>query len=129
MIYDKILLLDNNIHYTMLSYNFKDLRMTNNPFFYYQYQILIKIYGKENDIEFFNQLNKLNYSDTTLILFSINSSNCIIFEKSYLESTIFDNNILTLCFEGRHFTHEKISKHDKVKYLIRDLKIKSILDT
>jgi len=117
--YNKILFLDDEIIYPIISYK---IYSKGDIYNYFQYELFVEI-SKNN----FNS-NSHILSDKDLVLFSEDNLECDFFSKTYF-NTILQNEIsYCLSFEVAHINKFNLSDIDCLKHIARDLKIKSILD-
>jgi hypothetical protein len=129
--YNKILFLDNDIIYPICSYkvrSYHDIGEKNNMF-YFQHELNIILDTIKVNMELLRDLNRLNYEDTTIVLFNEDDIKCLVLSKTCLKHINNKINTIILDFDVVRMNETNISQIDSLKYIARDLKIKSILDS
>jgi len=129
--YNKILFLDNYIIYPICSYkvrSYHDIGEKNNMF-YFQHELNIILDTIKVNMELLRDLNRLNYEDTTIVLFNEDDIKCLVLSKTCLKHINNKINTIILDFDVVRMNETNISQIDSLKYIARDLKIKSILDS
>jgi len=132
MMYNKILILDNDVIYPICSFkvrSYHDVGEKNNMF-YFQHELKIVIDPNKFNMELLRDLNRLNYEDTTIVLFNEDDIKCLVFSKTYLmDITNTKSNTAILTFDVVRMNETDVYQIESLKYIARDLKIKSILDS
>lgn len=131
MMYNKILILDNDIIYPLCSYkviSYHDVRDKSNMF-YFQHELNIVVDTIKVNMDLLRDLNRLNYEDTTIVLFNEDDIKCLVFSKTYLKHINNKDNTTILTFDVVRMNETDVYQIESLKYIARDLKIKSILDS
>jgi hypothetical protein len=98
--------------------------------FYFQHELKIVIDPNKFNMELLSDLNRLNYEDTTIVLFNEDDIKCLVFSKTYLmDITNTKSNTAIITFDVVRMNETDVYQIESLKYIARDLKIKSILDS
>ena len=131
MMYSKILFLDNDIIYPICSYKvrtYHEIGDKNNTL-YFQHELNIIVDTIKVNMDLLRDLNRLNYEDTTIILFNEDDIKCLVFSKTYLKHINNKSNTAIITFDVVRMNETDVYQIESLKYIARDLKIKSILDS
>lgn len=126
MMFNKILILNNDIIYPIISYKIDTYRNVNDKaMLYYQHSLILELVPDKFSIGFLFNLNRTNFVETTLVLFSEENVECCVLSKTFLK----EMTKLVLQFEVVHIDFINVSQISKLKYIERDLNIKNILNS
>jgi len=131
MMYNKILILDNGVIYPIYSYkiiSYHDVG-DKNHMLYFQHELNIIVDTIKVNMDLLRDLNRLNYEDTTIVLFNEDDIKCLVLSKTYLKHINNKSNITILIFDVVRMNETDVYQIESLKYIARDLKIKSILDS
>lgn len=129
MMFNKILILDNDIIYPIISYKIDTYRNANDrAMLYYQHSLILELKPDKVSIDFLFNLNRTNFEETTLVLFAEENVECCILSKTYLKEMPSYIDTIIILFEVVRINFTNVSQVDRLKYIERDFKIKSILD-
>jgi hypothetical protein len=124
--FNKILILNNDIIYPIISYKIDTYRNVNDKaMLYYQHSLILELVPDKFSIGFLFNLNRTNFVETTLVLFSEENVECCVLSKTFLK----EMTKLVLQFEVVHIDFINVSQISKLKYIERDLNIKNILNS
>jgi len=131
MMYNKILILDNDLIYPICSYKVRTYHEIGekNNMFYFQHELNIIVDTIKVNMDLLRDLNRLNYEDTTIVLFNEDDIKCLVLSKTYLKHINNKSNITILIFDVVRINETDVFQIEILKYIARDLKIKSILDS
>jgi len=131
--YTKILFLDNDVIYPICSYkviSYHDIGDKDNRYeLYFQHELNIVVDTIKVNMDLLRDINRLNYEDTTLVLFNEDDIKCLVLNKTYLKHINNKSNTTILTFDVVRINETDVFQIDNLKYIARDLKIKSILDS
>jgi hypothetical protein len=129
--YSKILILDNDVIYPICSYkviSYHDVGDKNNML-YFQHELNIVVDTIKVNMDLLRDLNILNYGETTIVLFNEDNIKCLVLSKTYLKHINNKSNTAILDFDVVRMNETDVYQIESLKYIARDLKIKSILDS
>ena len=133
MMFNKILILDNDIIYPIISYKIDTYRNVNDPpndraKLYFQHSLILELKPNKVSIDFLFNLNRTNFQETTLVLFSEENVECCVLSKTFLKEMPSYIDTIIILFEVVRINFTNVSQVDRLKYIERDFKIKNILD-
>ena len=129
MMFNKILILDNDIIYPIISYKIDTYRNVNDrAMLYYQHSLILELVPNKVSIDFLFNLNRTNFEETTLVLFSEENVECCVLSKTFLKEMPSYIDTIILLFEVVRINFTNVSQVDRIKYIEREFKIKNILD-